>query len=123
MMVGITKKQNRKTKKNNKLTRRTRRRGGALVTNITRGITNDKELSKNYHETLIKVEDEDYVVRYIVPDHFLFKTPDQVFKNPEFEAVVPGKKNVPKCLFNIVDSNSTSIYSSFFGHLFGQGGD
>jgi len=102
-MNTITKKINRKTRKSKKLNRRTRRCGGALVTNIARGITTDKELSKNYHETLIKVENTDYVVRYIVPDHFLFKTPDQVFKSPEFEAVLSGKK-VPKCLFTIADS-------------------
>jgi hypothetical protein len=102
-MNRITKKLNRKTRKSKKQNRRTRRHGGALATNIARGITNEKELSKNYYETSIKVDDEDYVVRYIVPDHFLFKTTDQVFKNPEFEAVLSGKK-VPKCLFTIADS-------------------
>jgi hypothetical protein len=115
-MSNITKKLHRKTRKSKKLNRKTRRRGGALATNIARGITNDKELSKNYHETLIKVDDEDYVVRYIVPDHFLFKTPDQVFKTPEFEAVLSGKK-VPKCLFSIEDSGSKSnvpVYITMF---------
>jgi len=108
-MSKITKKINRKTRKSKKQNRRTRKTittvncGGALATNIVRGITTDKELSKNYHETLIKVENTDYVVRYIVPDHFLFKTPDQVFKTPEFEAVLSGKK-VPKCIFTIEDS-------------------
>jgi hypothetical protein len=121
-MNTITKKINRKTRKSNKLNRRTRKTittvncGGALATNIVRGITTDKELSKNYHETLIKVENTDYVVRYIVPDHFLFKTPDQVFKNPEFEAILSGKK-VPKCLFTIEDSGSKSnvpVYVTMF---------
>jgi hypothetical protein len=113
-MNKITKKLNRKTRKSKKLNRRTRRHGGALATNIVRGITNDKELSKNYHETLIKVDNADYVVRYIVPDHFLFKTPDQIFKNPEFEAVLSGKK-VPKCLFTIADSefsNNETVYQN-----------
>jgi hypothetical protein len=115
-MNTITKKINRKTRKSKKQNRRTRKRGGALATNIVRGITTDKELSKNYHETLIKVENTDYVVRYIVPDHFLFKTPDQVFKTPEFEAVLSGKK-VPKCLFTIEDSGSKSnvpVYVTMF---------
>jgi hypothetical protein len=114
-MKIFTKKLNRKTRKTKKLNRKTKKTlhsGGALVTNVARGITNDKELSKNYHETLINVNEQDYVVRYIVPNHFLFKTPDQIFKTPEFEAVLSGKK-VPKCLFTIEDSefsNNATMY-------------
>jgi hypothetical protein len=107
-MKGLTKKFNRKIKKDNRKTRKTvKNRGGALATNIVRGITNDKKLSKNYYETSIKVDDTDYMLRYIVPDHFLFKTPDQIFKKPEFEAVLSGK-NIPKCLFTIEDSDNSN---------------
>lgn len=83
--------------------RKTKKCGGALATNIVRGFTHDREISKNYHESIIRIESVDYVVRYIVPDHFLFKTPDQVFKNPEFDAVLSGKR-YPKCLFTIEDT-------------------
>jgi hypothetical protein len=98
-----TKKQNRKTKKN----------GGALATNIVRGITNDKQLSKNYYETTIKLDNEDYTVRYIVPDHFLFKNPDQVFKKPEFEAVLSGKP-YKKCIFTIEDKKTQNHNITMF---------
>lgn len=88
--------------------RKTKKCGGALATNIVRGFTHDTEISKNYHESIIRIESVDYVVRYIVPDHFLFKTPDQVFKNPEFEAVLSGQK-YPKCLFTIEDTPAGGI--------------
>jgi hypothetical protein len=103
----------KKTKKQNRRTRKTVKIGGTLATNIVRGITNDKELSKNYHETIIKVEDEDYLVRYIVPDHFLFKNPDQIFKNPEFEAVLSGKP-YKKCIFTIEDKKSQNHNITMF---------
>jgi hypothetical protein len=101
-MKNRTKKQNKQYKKHN---RSTRKYGGDLATNVVRGVTKDKELSKNYFESSVKVDNDDYVIRYIVPDHFLFKTVDQIFKTPEFEAILSGEEK-PKCLFSISDSNN-----------------
>jgi len=115
-MKRTTKKQNRKTritKKQNRKTRITVNNGGALATNIVRGITNDKQISKNYHETLIKVDKIDYRVKYIVPDHFLFKDPDQLFKKPEFEAVLSGK-SYKKCIFTIKDKKTQNHNITMF---------
>jgi hypothetical protein len=103
----------RKTKKQNRTTRKTINIGGALATNIVRGITNDKKLSEDYYQTSIKVDDEDYNVKYIVPNHFLFKTPDQFFKNPEFKAVLSGKL-YEKCIFTIKDEKTQNHNITMF---------
>jgi len=112
-MKRITPRKTRKTKKQNRTTRKTINIGGALAKNILTGITNDKKISKNYYKTTIKVDYEDYNVRYIVPDHFLFKTPDQAFKSPEFEAVLSGKP-YKKCIFTIKDEKTQNHNITMF---------
>jgi len=99
----MVKTKNSKSKINK--SRKIKKYGGDLGTNLTRAFTKDIEISKNFHESIIKVNGTNYVLQYIVPDHFFFKDPDQVFKTPEFEVILSGKK-IPKCMFMLEDNSS-----------------
>jgi hypothetical protein len=92
-----------KTRRHIKNKRKTRKcKGGDLGTNIKRGFTSDRDQSPNYHETSIKLDQKNYTVRYIVPDHLFFKTTNQVFKVPEFNVKI-ANKITPSCQIKIPD--------------------
>jgi hypothetical protein len=92
-----------KTRRHIKNKRKTRKyKGGDLGENIKNGFTSDREISPNYHETSIKLDQKNYTVRYIVPDHLFFKTTNQVFKLPEFNVKIENKI-MPSCQIKIPD--------------------
>jgi len=117
-MKNQSKKRDKKTRKNKKRGgKKTRKISTDLAKNSTELVLVETKLSENYYEIVITAKKRKYLVRYIVPDHFLFKTPDQVFKNPEFKAVLLGEKT-PRCLFAIDDSKSPNNGAVYYITIF-----